>query len=472
MVGVMSTKNSHNYLIAFVVSLAMFMEAVDSTILNTSIPVMATSLHVNPIDLKIALISYLLSLAIFIPVSGWIADKFGIKRVFVTALCIFTASSVWCGFSHNLYELVAARSIQGFGGSLTLPVGRLLLLRIFPRHELIATMNRVITVAAIGLMSGPLLGGFITQHFSWPWIFWVNLPVGLMTILLAGIFITDVPPLKVPKLDKLGFILFGSSLAMFMFGLSALSETYISDSVATLIMTVSVLLFIIYCMHSRNMVHPIVKTKLFQSRTFRISISGNLMSRIGFGGVPFLLPLLLQISLGYSPQAAGLLMAPMALGVLLIKFFTLPILRLLGYKRLLIVNTMLVSLSLCGFILVGPNTSIVIIGVLTFLYGFLISLQYSSMNSLAYSDLTSDIFSSATSMVGTMQQFAQSFGVAMAALFIRLFSPAGFVKFQLTTSVFHQTFLAMGALTLFSALIFLNLKSDDGHQMIRAESVT
>lgn len=460
---------SYEVFVPFIISLAMFMEAVDGTILNTAIPVMSHALSVNPIDLKIALISYLLSLAIFIPISGWMADKFGVKKVFVIALCIFTISSAWCGFSHNIFELVLARTLQGFGGSMTLPVGRLILLRTFPRHELIANMNRVIMVASIGLMVGPVLGGFITHYWSWPWIFWVNIPVGFVTILLALLFIKNMPPQKVPKLDKLGFILFGGSLALFTFGLSAFSETYIPDSIAALIMIIAVLFFIIYFMRARKIAYPIVQTKLFKSRTFRVSIIGNLMSRLGFGGVPFLLPLLLQIPLSYSPQLSGLLLGPTAIGVLLIKFFTLPILRFVGYKRLLILNTALVALSLWSFALIDANTSIYFIGFLTFLYGFLISLQYSSMNSLAYADIDSQYLSSATSIMSTMQQLAQSFGVAVGALLIRIFSPVATQKFILSTQVFHHTFFAMGILTLFSTLIFMHLKPGDGNQMLKSE---
>lgn len=467
----MTNKFAYNTLIAFIVSFAMFMEAVDSTIINTAIPVMSHALAVNPIDLKIALISYLLSLAVFIPISGWIADKLGAKKVFIAALFVFTLSSAWCGFAHNIVELVLARTVQGFGGSLTLPVGRLILMRVFPRHELILAMNRVIIVAAIGLMLGPMLGGFITQHFSWEWIFWVNIPVGFITIIFASVFITEIPPQKVPKLDKLGFILFGGSLALFTFGLSAFSETYVRDSVAGLIMFSAVLLFVIYYTHSRKLAHPVVKTQMFQARTFFVSVVGNLISRLGFGGVPFLLPLLLQVSLGYSPQLSGLLLAPTALGVMLIKLFTMPVLRYFGYRRLLMLNTILVALSLWLFMLVNANTSIYLIGVLTFVYGFLISLQYSSMNSLAYADLQTEYLSAATSVMSTMQQLAQSFGVAVAALFVRIFSSGSSEKFLLTTSVFHHAFFAMGVMTLFSTLIFIRLKPGDGHQMLRSEEI-
>lgn len=463
----MLSELSYKKIIPFIVSLALFMEALDATIINTAIPAMSESLRVNPVDLKIALISYLLSLAVFIPISGWVADKFGIKKVFTTALIVFTLSSIWCGFAHNLYELVIARTIQGLGGSLTLPVGRLILVRTFERHELINTMSRVVIIAAMGLMLGPVLGGLITHYFSWHWIFWVNVPVGIITILLAKYWIEDYTPQAVHTLDKLGFILFGGGLAGLIFGLSALSETSIPYGVAVFIMAAAVLLLVFYCWHSRSQKFPIVKTELFSARTFQVSVLGNLFSRLGFGGVPFLLPLLLQIGLGFSPQLAGILLAPMAVGVLLVKFLVLKALRVLGYKKLLIINTGLVALALWAFILIDAETSLYFIGFLTFMYGFLISLQFSAMNSLAYADLAPSQLSAATSIMSTMQQLAQSIGVAVSALLLRIFAPS----LDLTSGVFDQVFFSMGIITFFSIGIFLRLQAQDGHQMMRQSAV-
>jgi EmrB/QacA subfamily drug resistance transporter len=456
----------------FIVSLALFMESVDTTIINTAIPAMARSFNVNPVNLKIALISYLLSLAIFIPISGWIADKFGIKRIFMTALLIFTTSSIWCGFSTSITELVIARIIQGLGGSLMLPVGRLILVRTFPRHELITTMSRVVMVAAIGMMLGPLLGGFLTHHFSWQWIFWVNIPVGLITLLLAQIWLRKSAPQKVPPLDKLGFILFGAGLAVLTFGLSSFSETNVNISTACGILCIAIFLLFSYVWHSRGRKHRIVNTALFKSRPFLISILGNLFARFSFGGVPFLLPLLLQIGLGINPQLSGMLLAPTAIGVLLIKPFSLPLLRYFGYKRLLIYNTMLVGAAMWTFMIINASTPLIVIGLLTFGYGFLISLQYSGMSSLGYADLAPEDLSSATSIMSTIQQLALSFGVAVSAMLIRLFSagPAG--TLQLSVGVFHHTFLALGIFTWCSILLFLRLKPEDGNQMIKHETST
>ena len=453
-------------IIAFIVSLALFMDALDTTIINTAIPAMSRSLNVNPIDLKIALISYLISLAIFIPISGWIADKYGTKRVFIGALTIFTISSFWCGYAHNLTELIASRFTQGLGGALMLPLGRLIILRTFQRHELINAMNHVVMVVSTGLMLGPLAGGFITDHLSWHWIFWVNIPVGIFAVLMSAYWLKDTASRKVRPFDLTGFILFGGGLALLTFSLSDLSESTKRQHLALPMMGIAFMMLAIYFLYSFKQKHPIINIELFRIRTFRISIIGNLFARLGFGGIPFLLPLLLQIGLGYSAQLSGALLVPIAIGILLVKAVSLRVLRFLGYKRLLLLNTFLVGFALWAFQIVGAHTSIYVIASLTFLFGFLISLQYSGMNSLAYADISSDDLSAATSIVGTMQQVAQSFGVAASALLLRYYSSNSTEHFVLTPNVFHQTFFAMGFITFLSTLIFLHLKSNDGHQML------
>ncbi|OGT62633.1 MAG: multidrug transporter [Gammaproteobacteria bacterium RIFCSPHIGHO2_12_FULL_45_12] len=463
------TRPRHHPLLTLAISLALFMEAVDTTILNTAIPAMAHSLKVSPIDLKIALISYLLSLAMFIPISGWMADKFGLKRVFILALTVFTLSSIWCGFAHNLIQLVLARSLQGLGGSLTMPLGRLLIVRTFARHELITTMNRIVMVAALGLMLGPVLGGFITHYLSWHWIFWVNAPVGVLTLLLAYRVFPCTPSIPVPRLDKVGFILFGCGLAGFTFGLSALSETNVPPWVAIATLLISSLLFMGYIWHSTGQPHPVVNTRLFSFRTFQISVLGNLLARLGFGGVPFLLPLLFQIGLGLSAQVSGLLMAPAAFGVLLVKPLSLPALRLVGYKRLFVSNTFFVGLSLWSFMTINANTSLLHIGCLTFIFGFLISLQYSAINSLAYADISSNELSAATSIISTLQQIAQSFGVAVSALLVRLFALTAHGEMILSVTVMDDAFFSMGILTFLSIFTFLKLGQEDGYQLIKPQ---
>lgn len=453
-------------IVPYIISCVYFMESIDSTIVNTAIPAMANSLHVGPINLKIALISYFLSLAIFIPISGWLTDKFGAKKVFIFALFIFTLGSLWCGFSHYLSELIVARFMQGLGGAFGLPVGRLIIVRLFGRENLIVKMNRVITVGALGMMLGPVIGGFIIHYFSWQWIFWINVPIGILTMLLANRYLEESKLSSVPPLDKVGFFLFGAALAGFTLGLSELSERNIDPFLSYSITFCSFGLFIGYIFHANHRQHTIVKTDLLRIKTFQISVLGNLISRLGFGAVPFLLPLLFQISLGLSAEKSGLLLAPVALGILTAKPLAIHILRLFGYKRFLIVNTTCSALSIALFASINTHTSFAMTSGLTFIYGFILALQYSAMNSIAYADIQSEDLSAATSIMGTIQQLTHSFGVAISALLIRFFS---FIYTQdtLTLTIFHGTFLVMACLTLSSVMIFVRLGADDGHEMIK-----
>lgn len=461
---------SNEKIIVFIVSLALFMSALDATIINTAIPAMAQSLKVNPINLKIALISYLLSLTIFIPISGWAADKFGIKRVFVIALIIFTASSLWCGYAHLLYELVIARSIQGIGGALMLPLGRLIILHTFKRHKFVEAMGAVIMVSSMGVMLGPLVGGVLTDHLSWHWIFWVNIPVGLLTIVMAACWLKETEPKKVRAFDLLGFILIGGGLAGLTFSLADLSETVISVEMGFILMGVSAIMLVSYFLRLNAKYYPIIDIKIFRIRTFKISFLGNLFTRVGFGGAPFLLPILLQVGLGYSAQVSGLLLVPIAIGIWLVKFrsLALKLLRLLGYKRLLIINTLLIGLSLCTFKMINAQASIYFIVLLILIFGFLISLQFSAMNSLAYAEIESENLSGANSIFSMTQQLAQGFGVAISALLLQYYSSNSTHQFLLTPPTFHKAFIAMGIITMLSAFIFIKLKPDDGHQMLSA----
>lgn len=453
-------------MIPFIVSLALFMEAVDSTVINTAIPTMANSLQVNPIDLKVALISYLLSLAIFIPISGWMADKYGIKRMFTAALLVFTISSLLCGYSNNLIELVIMRFLQGLGGSFMLPLGRLIIVRTYPRRDLVNTMTRVVMVGAIGMMLGPALGGLITEYLSWRWIFWINIPVGLINIILARIWLTESTTKNIHKLDKVGFILFGSGLAGLTFGLSAFSESTIEKYLVSNIVIISSIFLILYWLHSRKQRYPIVNTTLFTLKTFRIAILGNFFSRLAFGGLPFLIPLLLQICLGYSPQTSGLLLAPTAIGVLLVKPMSLYILRRFGFKPLLLVNTTLMGIAIGSFTLVNEQTPLFAIALLTLIYGFLSALQYTGMNSLAYAEVDQGHLSGATSIMSTMQQLSQSFGVAICALLIQFFTLTASGPSLITLNALHDTLIVMAIFTIASIIIFIRLKPADGLEMI------
>ena len=359
-----------------------------------------------------------------------------------------------------------ARFIQGTGGALGLPVGRLIIFRTFGRQALIPMMNRVITLAALGMMLGPVVGGFITHYFSWRWIFWINIPIGIIAIISANYCLEDNVKYPVPSIDKLGFMLFSIALTSFILGFSELSDKTANNQNGFYLVMTSIVFLMGYARHSRYQLHPVIKMDLFKLRTFKISVVGHLLSRLGFGGVPFILPLFLQIGLGYPSEISGMTLAPIAIGVLVAKPFHLPLLRTYGYKRLLMINTILVALSTWTFIMINASTVIFIICLLTFFYGFTVALQYGLMNSLAYADITPENMSAASSIMGTIQQVALSLGVAVSALFIRLFSLHYSPDVTPNPIIFYLTFFAVGLITFISFLVFIQLKKDDGHQMI------
>jgi EmrB/QacA subfamily drug resistance transporter len=437
-----------------IISLAMFMEALDTTVINTAIPTMAESLKVGPVDLKIALISYLLSLAIFIPISGWLADKFGMKKIFMIAMTIFTVSSIFCGFSNNLWELVIARTVQGLGGALMVPVGRLMILKWFDRTELVQTMNKIIVPALIGPALGPLLGGWITETFSWRWIFWVNIPFGILTLLLAYYFLPESRAEKIEPFDKIGFILFGLGLAGFTFGLSGLSEETFQFKPILEIIFASLILLGIYSLRPK-------RHHLLRIRTFRLSIMGNIFTRLGFGAMPFLLPLMLQIPLGYSPQFSGLIVAMTAIGAMFVKSFSRDLLAYFGFKYLLLINTILLGLSLSLFSTLTSSTSVILMILYGLICGFLASLQFSGMNPLAFSETLPQELSHATSIHSVTIQISQSFSVALSALVLKNVG-----VHHLTLKAFHLTFLIFSIITMLASSVFLFMQKNDGANLI------
>ena len=454
----------------FTVSLALFMDVLDTNIINTAIPTMAHNFKVNPVDLKVALISYLLSLAVFIPISGWVADKYGTKRIYISALCLFTISSFWCGYAHTLMDLVIGRSFQGVGGAFMISLGRLIIARTFAKHQLVGAMNTVIVVVSLAVMLGPFVGGIIIEQLSWPWIFWVNIPAGILAIVLGVYGLKDTAPKKARPFDFLGFVLFGGSLALLCFSLSQLSEAGANQSLTLLIIFVALFTFIMYFFIAKNHPHPVINTKLFRFRTFRISVLGNLFSRLGFGGVPFLLPLFQQISLGFSAQLSGLLLVPIAFGIIFSKLLAFRILRRVGYKYYLVINTLFMGLILALFQIINNHTSVYTIACLTFIFGMFTAAQFTAMNSLAFAEISPEELSDSTSITSTTQVLAQTFGVAVGAILLRYYSSNQEHPAILTTPVFHQAFFAMSIITMISLLIFMQLKVDDGQQMLVEET--
>jgi EmrB/QacA subfamily drug resistance transporter len=450
-------------LLPWLVAMAFFMESLDTTILNTAVPAIAQALGIVPLSMKAVLASYTLSLAVFIPISGWMADRFGTRRVFSSAIGIFTLGSLLCGLSTNIHVLVTCRILQGCGGAMMVPVGRLTLVRTFAKSELVRVLTWVVIPALIGPMVGPFLGGLIVNYFHWRVIFFVNIPVGLLGLYLVYRHLPDYREEHTPPLDLVGLVLFGSGIALLSYVLEVFGETTLSTREILGLLIISLMLLGGYAFHAMHTEFPVLQTKLFLIRTFRAAVGGGFVTRIGIGGIPFLFPLLYQVGLGFTPVQSGLLMMPQAVAALCLKLSVTGILTRLGYRKILISNTVILGLLILSFALIGEHTPIWIVIVQVFIYGFFSSLQYSSMNTLVYADVTEDEASSASSIASTMQQMAISFGVASASLAAALFIPDRFHSnaSEMIHGV-HEAFVMLGAWTILSTLVFCELKRGDG----------
>ncbi|HEY4354601.1 MAG TPA: DHA2 family efflux MFS transporter permease subunit [Acidobacteriaceae bacterium] len=449
-------------LLPWLVAFAFFMESLDTTILNTAVPAISAALHVGPLSMKAVLASYTLSLAVFIPISGWVADRFGTRRVFAAAIGLFTLGSLLCGLSSNIHVLVACRILQGCGGSMMVPVGRLTLVRTFAKTELLRTMSFVSIPALVAPMLGPIAGGLIVRYLHWRVIFFLNIPIGLLGLILVYLHLPDYKEETHP-LDTVGLILFGSGIALLSYVLEVFGEHTLGTREISGLLTLSLALLVGYWLHAKARAYPLLQLSLFKIRTFRAAVSGSFFTRLGIGGVPFLLPLLYQVGLGFSPVESGLLIMPQALAAMSMKAVMPRLLSTLGYRGVLISNTIVLGLLLLLFATIGIHTPVWLIVLQAFFYGAFTSLQYSSMNTLVYADTTDQQSSAASSIASTMQQMSISFGVATAGLATAFFVP---VKGQAGPAEMihgvHKALVALGALTIVSTIVFRTLKPGDG----------
>ncbi|OAM90248.1 DHA2 family efflux MFS transporter permease subunit [Termitidicoccus mucosus] len=447
----------------WIIAVGLFMENLDATIINTAVPTMAASLQVEPLSLKAVLTSYTLSLAVFIPVSGWMADRFGTRRVFSNAIALFTLGSLLCGCAVNTPMLVASRIVQGMGGAMMMPVGRLALVRAFPRSEMIATMNFVVIPALIGPLVGPFAGGLIVHWLPWRVIFFVNIPIGLAGLWFARRYMADFRDPDARPLDSIGFVLFGAGIATLSYVLEVFGEHTWAPSSLLALTGLSLLLLATYGLHARKTGEPLLALSLFRTRTFSISVLGGFVTRLGVGGMPFLLPLLYQVGLGYPPWQAGLFTMPQAFAAIGMKIISRTILARLGHRAVLAANTVLLGGNIMAFALVGPATPVWCILSLAFMQGFFSSLQFTSMNSLTYADVADEDASKGSSIASTAQQLSLSFGIATASLVAGVFiggvSAADRAPY---VDGLHHAFLAIGAFTVLSSLAFRRLRPGDG----------
>ncbi|WP_276641740.1 multidrug transporter subunit MdtD [Siccibacter turicensis] len=447
----------------WIAAMAFFMQALDATILNTALPAIAESLNRSPLAMQSTIISYTLTVAMLIPVSGWLADRFGTRKVFMTAVSLFTLGSLACALSSSLGELVIFRIIQGIGGAMMMPVARLALLRAYPRSELLPVLNFVTMPGLVGPILGPMLGGVLVTWASWHWIFLINIPIGVAGLFYARKYMPDFTTPR-RKFDMTGFVLFGLSLVLFSSGMELFGERLVASWLALSIIVASVLLLFAYIRHARHHPTPLIALPMFKIRTFSVGIAGNIASRLGTGCVPFLMPLMLQVGFGYQALIAGIMMAPTAVGSILAKSVVTQVLRRLGYRTTLVGITVFIGLMIAQFSLQSPGMTIWMLILPLFVLGMAMSTQFTAMNTITLADLTDENASSGNSMLAVTQQLSISLGVAVSAAVLRFYE--GFESAN-TVEQFHYTFITMGGITLVSSLVFMLLRPKDGQNLIK-----
>jgi EmrB/QacA subfamily drug resistance transporter len=447
-----------------IVACALFMENMDATVLATSLPAIAKDLNEDPIALKLALTSYLLSLAVFIPVSGWMADRFGAKTVFRAALGVFMLGSIACGFATSLVDFVLSRILQGLGGAMMVPVGRLVILRAVPKHELVPALAWFTIPAMVGPIMGPPLGGFITTYFSWRWIFFINIPIGLIGIVLVTRFIGDIRERETPPLDWRGFALLGVGLSGAVFGFSVLGQAIVPFWITISLIAFGGLFSWLYVRHARHLARPVLNLSLLRVPTFSASVIGGSAFRIGIGSTGFLLPLLFQIGFGLTAFQSGMLTFLTAVGAFVMKFTAGPILRRIGFRRVLVANAIISAAFVTSYVFFTPSTPYMLMTAILLIGGFFRSLQFTAINSLAFADIAQAEMSQATSFSSAAHQLSLSMGVAVAALCLET---QQFLRgdYAIHIADFTAAFLIVSAVAMLSALIFARLPQDAGAEL-------
>lgn len=447
----------------FILATAIFMQMLDSTILNTSLPAMAKDLNESPLDMQNAIISYVLTLALFMPVSGFLADKFGTRKIFVFSLLLFSIGSLFCALSQNLTQIVISRVIQGLGGSLMTPVGRLALMKTFKKDELVKAMNYAIIPALIGPVLGPLVGGYMVDYLSWHWIFLINIPIGMLGIFLGFKFMPDYKTGDY-HFDLKGFLIFAVASLFISVSLELLGSAR-NVTPVLLVAIAGFLMLYFYYRHARNTENPLFPLNLFQVRTFRIGIVGNLVTRLGIGSIPLLIPLLIQIGYGQTAVVSGWIVAPMALTAMFGKSAVIKVLNSIGYRRTLRINTTIIGFLILLFAIPGVHSSIYWFVPILAVLGFFNSIQFTAMNTISISDLRNYQTSSGNSLLSVNQQLAVGFGIAFGLLVLKVFEKQVSLTGGEIHNAFRYTFLVMGIITILSGFIFRRLHKTDGDNM-------
>ncbi len=452
---------SRQRLVALVVACALFMQTLDSTVLGTALPVIGQQFNVDPVRLHLTMTAYLIALAVFMPMSGWIADKFGTRTVFRLAVLVFVGASIGCGASSNLNELVAMRIIQGLGGAMMVPVARLALLRAVPKASLVAAMTWVTVPALIGPVIGPPLGGFLVTYADWPWIFWINVPIGLMGILLSTIYFEDLREKNVPPFDFKGFLLSAVGISGILFGAEMLPHGASTRILALTCMGIGLASSFLYIRHALTAPSPIIDLKLLKIPTFRVSITGGSVFRFGIGAIPFLLPLMLQDGFGMTAIGSGLITFAAAAGAISMKMAAPRLISRAGFRNVLIWNAVLSAVSIGACAAFSSMTPAFIMIAILFIGGFFRSLQFTALNAIAFADLDEKEMSRATGFSSMAQQLSLAIGVSISAMVVSASaSLRGGALVQ--SSDYSVAFIVVAVLLLASTLTFWRLPPDAG----------
>ena len=452
-------------LLPWLVATAFFMQMLDGTILNTALPAIARSLSENPLSMHYVVVSYMLTVALLIPASGWIADRFGTRRVFFAAILIFTLGSFLCAISSTLQTLIISRITQGIGGALMVPVGRLTVLRAYPREQLLQVLSFVTMPGLIGPLFGPALGGLLVEYASWHWIFIINIPVGILGCFLTLRWMPDIYGVAKSKFDFKGFLFFSGSMIMLSVAIEGLGELPLRHGEIIVLLVFGMILMFSYWLLAMRTTDPLFPPKMFSTPTFAVGIGGNLFSRFASGALPFLSPLLLQIGFGFSPLKAGLSMTPLAVAAIFGKYMVRKLVPALGYRRLLVGNTMLFGGAITGLSLIGPDTDyFLLLGMLTVI-GACNSLHFTAMNTMTLMDLPDRYASGGNAMLSVVMQLSMSMGVAMGAALLEGFGARyGIVPGSPEIlQAFNSTFTCVGAIAIMSASIFFLVPRQAGY---------
>lgn len=456
-------------LLPWIVAIAFFMQTLDGTILNTALPSMARDLAEDPLRMQSVVIAYMLTVALLIPASGWIADRFGTRRIFFGAILLFSLGSLLCALSQSVNMLVGARIIQGLGGALMMPVGRLVVLRAYPRTELVRIMSFITLPGLLGPLIGPTLGGWLVEYTSWHWIFLINLPVGLIGCWAALKIMPDLRGPERTRFDAIGFCLFGASMVLITIALEGLGELGMAHVRVMLLLLGGLACLAAYWLRAARTENALFSPKLFNTRTFAVGILGNMFARLGSGALPFLTPLLLQLAMGYSPSQAGMSMIPLALAAMVMKPLAKPLIDRLGYRRILTANTLLLGALIASMALVDAQSSSLQIIIQLALIGAVNSLQFTAMNTVTLIDLRDDEASSGNGLLSVVVQLSMSIGIAAAAALLGGFTVENPSEPNGVLGAFQATYLCVGVLSMLAAGIFLQLSPAEGRSPRRAQ---